>query len=101
MPKKAAKNGPTDEVIIQGYQEYQEGGGSGVGNFIKSFFKPFGTTKLHMRNVLAKNGPTDEVIIQGYQEYQEGGGSGVGNFIKSFFKPFGTTKLHMRNVLEK
>ena len=55
MSKKAAKNGPTDEVIILRYQEYQEGGGSGMGNFIKSFFKPFGTTKLHMRNVLEKD----------------------------------------------
>ncbi|MBI3980821.1 hypothetical protein HY345_02375 [Candidatus Microgenomates bacterium] len=56
MPKKAAKNGPKDEVIIEGYKEYKDGGGeAGTGGFAKRFSKLFGATKLHVRNVLEKD----------------------------------------------
>lgn len=56
MPKKAAKNGPKDEVIIQGFQEYKTGGGpAGIDGFAKGFAKLFGATKLRVRNVLEKD----------------------------------------------
>ena len=56
MSKKAAKNGPKDETIIQGYQEYKTGGGpAGIDGFAKGFSRLFGATKLRVRNVLNKN----------------------------------------------